>query len=510
MKAMKKLAALLLALMLVLSLPVTALAAGDTRTITVNKVLAGETYNIYKVLDLSYDATKDAYTYTLPAGSQWESFFKNDGKTWFSFDEKTRLVTTTLTETSSEKYEMAQAMMKYIKNNGVGPLDTETPTEKGSITFDNLDIGYYLIDTTTASVCRLDSSITDLILDTKSPTPTLTKGVAEQTSQGEKNWGAENTVSTLQQVFYRLSVNYLARLNNVVIHDVMAPGLVFQDDIKITKLTKAAAAAEIPDTLVEDTHYTVEFPVTCEHNCDFHIVFDKEKFLNVVSNSDTFQIEYSARLGTKDDVSQVVIGGEGNKNTAFLTYGDAQRTPAQTVTTKTYSANLYKYWIDPTTPNIPKDNLAGAQFELHMSRTGDANAFVTSVDENGIINGWAYDLGDGTTRPANAVPYRFTSGVDGMIEVKGLDADTYQWIEVVAPAGFNLLAQPEKFSIDKDGNMYNSGGTQTNLIEVQNKTGNKLPSTGGMGTTLFYIVGSILTLGSVVLLITKRRMNAAN
>ncbi len=506
MKKMKTLCTLLLALVLVLSMSITALAAGEGGSIKLNNALAGETYNLYKVLDLSYDADKNAYAYTLPADSEWESFFKNEGAAWFSFDEASRLVTTTLTDESPAVYDMAQAMMAYAKANNVTAVKTVTPEAAGSVTFDGLTEGYYLIDTTTASVCILDSNVTNLELNAKSPTPTLTKQVAEQSTQGELNWGIENTVSTLQAVYYRLNISNLARLNKVVVHDVMAPGLIFQNDIAITTLTKAAAAAELPDTLVEGTHYTVEAPVTCEHGCDFHIVFSKDNFLSVVSNSDTFQITYSARLGTTADVSQVVIGSEGNKNTAFLTYGEAQKTPDQTVTTRTYSANLYKYWNDPSTTEIPKDDLAGAQFELHMSRTGDANAFVTSVDENGIINGWAYNLDDGTTLPAGAKPYRFTSDAKGMITVNGLDADTYQWIEVVAPEGFNLLTEGVKFSIDQNGDMYNSTGTIANIIEVQNKTGNELPETGGFGTTLLVTVGMLGIVIFGVLMVTNKRM----
>ncbi len=106
---------------------------------------------------------------------------------------------------------------------------------------------------------------------------------------------------------------------------------------------------------------------------------------------------------------------------------------------------------------------------------------------------------------------------DGMIAVEGLDADTYYLEETKAPGGYNRLAGPVKVEIshtvtDADAHMTHTlkqDATVVEKVEIENKSGTELPSTGGIGTTIFYVLGSILVLGAAVLLITKKRMSAA-
>ena len=104
-----------------------------------------------------------------------------------------------------------------------------------------------------------------------------------------------------------------------------------------------------------------------------------------------------------------------------------------------------------------------------------------------------------------------------MIAVEGLDADTYYLEETKAPGGYNKLAGPVKVEIfhtvtDEGAHMTNTlkqgeTGTKVARVEIENKSGTELPSTGGIGTTIFYVLGSILVIGAVVLLIAKKRMS---
>ena len=124
---------------------------------------------------------------------------------------------------------------------------------------------------------------------------------------------------------------------------------------------------------------------------------------------------------------------------------------------------------------------------------------------NGKVTGWA-DVPDAdengvVTWPANTV---LTTGENGKIEIDGLDADTYYLREVEAPAGYNKLAEDKKVTITgaTDETTYT-----TVVTKINNQSGTELPSTGGIGTTIFYIVGGVLVVGAVVLLVTKKRMN---
>ena len=104
-----------------------------------------------------------------------------------------------------------------------------------------------------------------------------------------------------------------------------------------------------------------------------------------------------------------------------------------------------------------------------------------------------------------------------MIAVEGLDADTYYLEETKAPDGYNKLAGPVKVEIshtvsDEGAHMSHTlkqDTTVVNKVEIENKSGTELPSTGGIGTTIFYVLGSILVIGAVVLLIAKKRMSAS-
>ena len=104
-----------------------------------------------------------------------------------------------------------------------------------------------------------------------------------------------------------------------------------------------------------------------------------------------------------------------------------------------------------------------------------------------------------------------------MIAVEGLDADTYYLEETKAPGGYNKLAGPVEVEIshtvtDEGVHMTHTlkqDTTNVEKVEIENKSGTELPETGGIGTTIFYVLGSILVIGAVVLLITKKRMNAA-
>ena len=154
--------------------------------------------------------------------------------------------------------------------------------------------------------------------------------------------------------------------------------------------------------------------------------------------------------------------------------------------------------------------LAGAEFILYKG--SEENRVYAQVAE-GKLTGW-------TTTKTEAA--KLVSGDDGKIAVEGLDADTYYLEETKAPDGYNKLAGPVKVEIShtvtgegaKMTHTLKQGTTDVEKVEevdevkIENKSGTELPGTGGIGTTIFYVLGSILVIGAVVLLITKKRMSA--
>ncbi|MDD6064898.1 MAG: SpaA isopeptide-forming pilin-related protein, partial [Clostridiales bacterium] len=106
-----------------------------------------------------------------------------------------------------------------------------------------------------------------------------------------------------------------------------------------------------------------------------------------------------------------------------------------------------------------------------------------------------------------------TTNAQGKIKISGLDSDTYYLREIKAPAGYNALGQDVEVKITgattkEDGS--DSLTYTTVVAEINNQSGTELPSTGGMGTTVFYILGSVLVLGAAVVLVTRKRMKEHN
>ena len=152
--------------------------------------------------------------------------------------------------------------------------------------------------------------------------------------------------------------------------------------------------------------------------------------------------------------------------------------------------------------NSTKTALAGATFTLSKNRDGSEPINLVKTSEKNAPEGIyrVAKAGD-----ANTVTKVTTPDDSGKFTIKGLDADTYYLTETKQPDGYNKLSAPITVIIAENGTITVNGQTAS-VVEVENKTGSLLPSTGGSGTTMIYILGAILVLGSSVVLITKKRM----
>ena len=153
------------------------------------------------------------------------------------------------------------------------------------------------------------------------------------------------------------------------------------------------------------------------------------------------------------------------------------------------------------------------------------------MDANNEVKEWAHHYeGDGCDPAAHVgetMGSVLITPADGTINVIGLDAGTYSLLEIEAPDGYNKLTAPVSVSINigvdetnneikemsgtvSQGTVKYTIDTATATVTIPNYQGNVLPSTGGIGTTLFYVIGGLLAAGAVVLLVTKKRMSAEN
>ena len=262
----------------------------------------------------------------------------------------------------------------------------------------------------------------------------------------------------------------------------MTAGLKFNGNVEVKK-------GESPVATLDYTLKTSDF----NDDCTFEIVFG-QIFCDDLQKDEKITVTYSATLN-----ENAVIGNDANTNTnkTLLSYGDSQKTTEVTTNTKTFKMDVFKY-TENRTDKTKKDGLADAEFTLKKGgETNTINFVKETSDEN---NGDIY-------RVANTGDANITTNKSGKFTIKGLGAGTYYLTETKQPAGYNKLKNPVTVVIDNDGNV-KVDDANADPVEVENKTGTLLPDTGGAGTTMIYLIGGALVLGSGVVLATKRRVKS--
>lgn len=490
MKYMKKLMTLLAVLTLALAMAVPAFAASSTGTITIDNAVTGTTYKAYRIFDLeSYDTGKNAYSYKL--NSAWNGFpaysTTIDGNPvsatdFFSVNSAGYI------EWSDAKKDAGADFAKLAKafavEKSIAWDKTETATD-ATVTFTNLTLGYYLVDTSLGSLCSLNTTAPSVTIKEKNSDTTIEKKIVITGTTGDEKVDS-NSAGIGDTVNFSITITVKdGAPKNYVLHDKLS-GLTFNPDSLEVKVGT--------ETLTPNTDYTLVTNPTDGDSFDVNFTNGKLK------TNDVVVVTYSATVA-----ADATIAGAGNKNTAKLEYNGKHSTTEET---KTYvwKLNVHKYALDSTNHEVA---LSGAKFVLYRM-DGDTKEYAKLT--NNKIDGWVNDKGRATTLE--------TSG-KGDILIEGLNVGTYYLEETEAPAGYNKLTKPIEVKItatsDATGvsetveyrNQNDSTYTPATdaTVKVLNKAGTQLPSTGGIGTTLFYVIGGGLMAVAAVLLVTKKRMN---
>lgn len=499
-KAIKKLLAALLAVAMLCAMAVPAFAASSSNDgkITINNAVSGQTYTIYRILELEYDQTNNAYRYTAVAA--WNAFINTR-----SSDLKVDNATGTVTWVNSDKNNNSSAIQNFADAAGKWASDNTIANDgsqkaSGStVTFTDLPLGWYLVvsSLSNGAICSIGTTDKEVTINEKNGAPTVDKEVLEDSTN---TYGKGNDADVGDTVTFRATIKVTdGDPKNYVLHDKMSDGLTFKG---ITSVTRTNAGTSTSDTLNENTHYTLKqgAGVTVDSNCTFELAFKE----NVLKPNDVVVVEYTAVINEK-----AVIGSAGNPNEATLEYKDGTRGQPSSTKTYTWKIDIYKYFQDSIAVKKP---LQGATFVLYRQNSSNIPVYAKI----------SADKIEWVTEKEQATP--LTSDKEGKIAISRLDADTYYLEETKAPTGYNPLTSPIEIKIEHSTMnetsasatiTYKQQGTEDsatnitsteNRVEVENKTGATLPSTGGMGTTLFYVVGGGLMVAAIVLLVTKKRM----
>lgn len=501
MKCTRKLASLLLALVMVFALATTAFAqdvtvTGGTGSITISNAAKGETYTIYKLFaaTVSADNTSIAYTGTVP--DSLKTYFEADANGYISATPKAK-----------DGDNMSEGLKTALKTWTATATAAATAVSDGSaLNFKELAYGYYVVTTTQGDqVISVDSTKPDVtIVDKNSSTP---KDLSKAASSKDVSIGdtVTYTVSFKTSNYYGAGTN-AKEIVSYTIEDTLPE---FLSNVTVTSI--------IVDNDGSDTTTNDRTTVT-DQFADKKIVIDWYDEVNnqfLYDNGATVTITYTAVVTDK-----AAIDGNGNTNKVTVTWttkGGVEPGPDKVETDET----IFTYAIALKKVNNKGNALPGAVFEFpfYVKSTADANG--------------AY-IYAGTTAGAG-LTNQITTPDSGVIVVKGVKSGSYEITEVTAPAGYNKLTAPVTVEavktgktttqttvyLDKDGNKVDESAKVIEVpvnidtiaataVVVVNKAGTELPSTGGMGTTVFYVLGTVLVLGAVVLLVTKKRMSDAN
>lgn len=530
MKKLRKIFAFMLAFAMTLALSITAFAAEDKGNITIKNATEGKIYTIYKIFDANPSGGDELVAYT--ATEAQKTFFEGQEGNPFKFTKNIEgtynvtkedgitdeAVIAFLQQFYTEKTDAAAQETTYELNAGFAAIITYSDYQTANaatVTFEDIPYGYYLVTSTLGAVITVDSTNKDATIIDKNQAGPEWNDDSKQIVEGE-NFTSTNSANYGDTINFQIkfkATNYAGEkeIESYEIKDIMAAGLELLDD--------PSMVVKVGEDTLTENDYTIEKSET-DNSFTLKINWMEEGAFKYSSPVD-ITVTYSAKV-----LDEALIAGEGNKNSATLTYytvnPEDPDNPEPHEDSETSETTTYVYALAINKTDGKGAALEGATFNLKDSNDNDIYVVPTTTD--GVYN---YSSDPTATNATKDI----VSPENGVIIVKGVEAGTYTLTEIKAPAGYNVLegtvdiaasiAETSSYKTtytvyyDEDGNVTNTE-TQTtstvntdvpvSLLTVVNKAGAELPSTGGMGTTIFYVIGGILVVGAGILLVVKRRM----
>lgn len=421
----------------------------------------------------------------------------------------------------SDDYSIAFArfVCHYLYSNDANPTYV-VRAGSNALTIPEAKAGYYLfVDTTDFSKDDSYHSYNSFLLmvtkgnwnvpiTPKAEKPTVEKKVYDNpdgTSTGGFGSSADHAINEKFQ--FQLTATLPDSTNraydyydkySVIFHDTLSDGITYDKDDELDSVVINSNGHTY-----DITNDTSKYTITESQNSFVVKIPDVKTCAEGLDLNDgaTITVTYTAHLNENAYVN-TVGGGTDNKNSVYLEYSNNPRistsldhTPESEVRVYTYQLNNTKYRDDDT----PGNELAGAGFRLYSGKD------CTKEQEIKLKK----NITDGTYSPyfgTDAGDEMF-SDEHGQFNVKGLDAGTYYLRETKTPDDYNACADKEiVISATHDVNHVSLSGNLSTTIINKKAGGITLPSTGGIGTTIFYVVGGGLMVAAIVLLVTKKRM----
>lgn len=506
MKRVKRVLALLAALALVLAMAVPAWAEGAEATYTLTINNANGTYEAYQIF--SGDLSVNEAGKKVLSNIQWGSGVvaaKMGNKRAATVAES--LTTSTLAESFAED---------LVSGSKLSSTKATATAQGGTAVFTGLSAGYYLVKNSSVDTGK---TYTDFILEVvgnttanhKGDVPDVEKKVEEKNdSTGATTWGTTADYDVGDEINFELTgtlpesygryTTYKYKFDDTMTNMTYEDGSVKVYYVKDRSTNRIEISSGFTSAWSDGTKkLTVTFD-------------DLKTAVPELAHGDKIVVTYTATLD-----ANAVVGGSGNPNKVKLEYSNnpndegTGETPEKAVVVFTYKTIINKVKKGTDGNNVP---LAGAEFTLSKFIASEGGRDTVKVNDTEYHGTWNRGM---TVVPTN------TGNIANVFTFSGLDAGIYRLTETKTPAGYNTI-DPVYFEIVATNNgtkVTNMEGKAVNDSEISftenatdgslttdivNQSGTVLPSTGGMGTTVFYVVGGGLMAVAVVLLVTKKRM----
>ena len=539
MKAMRKVGAVLLAMLAMVCFAVPAFAVpGDDYTgpfsITIeNKsdavTMEGVTFEAYKLFDVTYsDVTPGAdtaYAYTLD--DEFADFLPWTPAGGAEITKSAELVKyiSGLQPNSAQLNEFATAIRNHVTEHTIAPGGTAEGTAANTVTINVTDPGYYLVvavddvpstadpNVTVTALAALTTTNPTPTIDLKADAPTIEKKVRENQNATWDDVADYNVGDSVEFLLTGTVPTQLTGYTNYYyrFHDTLSAGLTVNQGSVVVYgeggLEEGGTFNE--DAVVEPSNYTVEFTGLGD-GCDMHVTLNSDYVM--AHPGEHVYVYYTAEVNEDALISNNATI-DPNTNTANIEFSnnpynddDRDKIPDDKVRVYSYGFNVFKH-DDENQP------LAGAEFMLYTDSDCQHEVLLVAGGNN------TYRVA--TDDEAGAVIHSITTDETGAFVINGLDAGTYYLKELTPPDGYYALDEPIKVTITAMRGGDDAGEQVVNKVQISqddttdvaqvsvlNSTSPLLPTTGGMGTTIFYVVGAVLVVGAGVGVVVKRRMAA--
>ena len=471
--------------------------AAAQRTITINNNTAGHTYKAYQIFKggLSQDGT-------ILSDIQWGNGVNSEALlTALKGTEAYKDCTTAADvakvlagfENDAEQLKKVAVVINQNLNNANGAQSTGT----GPYTINVPSDGYYLVRDE-GTVTAADGGTNFILQVTGNATvtpknaniPTVVKKV--KADNHETTFLSKDAfVEVGSQAHFSITATIPSNLTSYTnytfqIVDTMSNGLTYQKDLEIRTAEDKTALKETQDYTLNENGQTITVTLASKYVLE--------------NQGKTIEITYSTTVNSD------ALTREKETNSVHIVYSNNPAAPDSTAKTVVDIVHVYNFdiVIDKVNGTDGTKKLKGAEFILYKENTDKKKLYCQRDETSGTVD-WVSEKNDAT---------KVTTDAQGAASFKGLNIGHYYLEEVKAPDGYNTLEKPVGVDVlaysangQIDTNAELNGNRYQVTSTITNNKGTVLPSTGGIGTTIFYVVGGLLMVGAAILLITKKRMH---